>query len=136
MEIVNLDRGRGKTYFLVKRSARKGYPILCYSEFQAKHIKDIAKDLKLKIPEPILIERYNLNNILRGQHKQKYLIDDVDLFLNRLLGESIECVTTSCEVLNRKDLGVSMVLDGTTVNDYSMEDKDYYTMMFKFEDDE
>ena len=57
------------------------------------------------------------------------------MFLSSLLGESIECVTTSCEVLNRKDLGVSMMLDGTTVNDYSMEDKDY-TMMFKYEDDE
>lgn len=136
MEIVNLDRGRGKTYFLVKRSARTGYPILCHTEYQAKHIKDIARDLKLKIPEPIVVRKSNLDNVFRGRKfKQKYLIDDVDLFLSSLLGENIECVTTSCEVLNRKELGVSMVLDGATVNDYSMKDK-CHTMVFKSEDDE
>ena len=136
MEIVNLDRGRGKTYFLVKRSARMGYQILCHSEFQAKHIKDIARDLKLKIPEPIVVRKSNLDNVFRGRKfKQKYLIDDIDVFLSSLLGESIECVTTSCEVLNKKDLGFSTVLNGTTVNDYSMEDKGY-TTIFKSEDDE
>lgn len=56
MEIVNLDRGRGKTYFLVKRSAKMGYTILCHTESEAKRIKDIARELKLKIPEPILLE--------------------------------------------------------------------------------
>ena len=136
MEIVNLDRGNGKTYFLVKRSARMGYPILCYSEFQAKHIKDVARELKLKIQEPIVVRKSNLDNVFRGRKfKQKYLIDDVDVFLRSLLDESIECVTTSCKVLNRKDLGVSMVLDGTTVNDYSMKDKSH-TVVFKSEDDE
>ena len=70
-----------------------------------------------------------------NKFKQKYLIDDADVFLSSLLGESIECATTSCEVLNKKDLGFSMVLDGTTVNDYSMEDKGY-TMVFKSKDDE
>lgn len=136
METVNLDRGRGKTYFLVKRSARMGYPILCYSEYQAKHIKDIAIELKLKIPEPIVVRKSNLDIVFRGhKFKQKYLIDDVDVFLSSLLGESIECVTTSCEVLSRKDLGISMIFDGTTVNDYSMENKGC-TMMFKSEDDE
>ena len=136
MEIVNLDRGRGKTYFLVKRSARTGYPILCHTSFQAKHIKDVAINLRITIPEPIVVRKSNLDNVFRGRHhKQNYLIDDVDVFLSSLLGESIECVTTSCEVLNRKDLGVNMVLDGTTVNDYSMEDKGH-TMVFKSEDDE
>jgi hypothetical protein len=136
MEIVNLDRGRGKTYFLVKRSARMEYPILCHTEYQAKHIKDVARELKLKIPEPIVVRKSNLDIVFRGhKFKQKYLIDDVDLFLNSLLGESIECVTTSCEVLNKKDLGFSTVLDGTTVNDYSTENKGH-TMVFKSEDDE
>ncbi len=136
MEIVNLDRGRGKTYFLVKRSAKMEYPILCHTEYQAKHIKDVARELKLKIPEPIVVRKSNLANVFRGRKfKQKYLIDDVDVFLSSLLGESIECVTTSCEVLNRKDLGISMILDGTTVNDYSMENKNC-TMVFKSEDDE
>lgn len=136
MEIVNLDRSRGKTYFLVKRSARMGYPILCYTEYQTKHIKDIAIELKLKIPEPIVVRKSNLNDVFRGRKfKQKYLIDDVDVFLSSLLGESIECVTTSCEVLNKKDLGFSTALDGTTVNDYTMEDKSH-AMVFKSEDDE
>ena len=62
------------------------------------------------------------------------MIDDVDVFLSSLLSESIECVTTSCEILNRKDLGVSTALDGTTVNDYTMEDKSH-AMVFKSEDD-
>lgn len=135
MEIVNLDRGRGKTYFLVKRSAKMGYPILCHTEFQAKHIKDVARDLKLKMPEPIVVRKSNLDSVFRGRKfKQKYLIDDVDVFLSSLLSESIECVTTSCEILNRKDLGVSTALDGTTVNDYTMEDKSH-AMVFKSEDD-
>lgn len=81
MQIVNLDRGRGKTYFLVKHSAKTGYPILCYTNTQAKYIKDIAKNLKLTIPEPIAVGRFNFDSVFRGRyHKQKYLIDDVDLF--------------------------------------------------------
>ena len=61
----------------------------------------------------------NLDSVFTGRKfKQKYLIDDVDVFLSSLLGESIECVTTSCEVLNKKDLGFSTILDGTIVNDY------------------
>ncbi|MFQ9297741.1 MAG: hypothetical protein ACLR4X_04870 [Clostridia bacterium] len=136
MEIVNLDRRRGKTYFLVKRSAIMEYPILCYNKDQVEHIKNVAIELKLKIPEPIVVRKSNLDIVFRGhKFKQKYLIDDVDVFLSSLLGESIECVTTSCEVLSRKDLGISMIFDGTTVNDYSMENKGC-TMMFKSEDDE
>lgn len=136
MEIVNLDRRRGKTYFLVKRSAIMEYPILCYNKDQVEHIKNVARDLKLKIPEPIVVRKSNLNNVFRGRKfKQKYLIDDIDVFLSFLLGESIECVTTSCEVLSGKDLGISMIFDGTTVNDYSTENKGH-TMVFKSEDDE
>lgn len=136
MEIVNLSRGNGKTYFLVKRSAKMGYPILCCSELQAEYVKGIAIKLELKIPEPIVIKKSNLDNAFRGRKfKQKYLIDDVDIFLSRLLGESIECVTTSCKVLSKKDLGVSTVLDGTILNDYSMEDNGH-NIVFKSEDDE
>lgn len=136
MEIVNLSRGNGKTYFLVKRSAKMQYPILCCSELQAEYVKDIAIKLNLKIPEPIVIKKSNLDNAFRGRKlKQKYLIDDVDVFLSYLLGESIECVTTSCKVLSKKDLGVSTVLDGTILNDYLMKDNGH-TIVFKSEDDE
>lgn len=41
-------------------------------------------------------------------------------FLNALLGESIKCVTTSCEVLNEDDLGIKTIFDGTIINNHSM----------------
>ena len=35
MEIVQMDRGQGKTMFSIKKSAESQCPIICYSEKQA-----------------------------------------------------------------------------------------------------
>ena len=38
MEIIQMNRGRGKTIYLIKKSAELKYPIICCSEAQRKMI--------------------------------------------------------------------------------------------------
>lgn len=55
MQIINLPRGSGKTTRAVVLSELYGYPVLAISRSQIEVIKDRARELSAKIPEPILI---------------------------------------------------------------------------------
>lgn len=104
MDIVKLDRGNGKTYFLVNRSAITGYPIICNCLVNKKHIEQIAKDNNLNIPEPIIIDKKNIDILKNKNSQQKYLIDDIDLFVEHILNIDIDCVTTSSNIFYKENL--------------------------------
>lgn len=54
MKIINLGRGQGKTTRLLYANEFQDTPILCASHKQKEHLLQMAKELKLKIPEPIV----------------------------------------------------------------------------------
>ena len=97
MKILNLGRGDGKTTQLVKYAAKNHVMILVGNKTSKYYVEDVAKDLKLNVD---VITVYDFNKI-KNKNKYKYnvVIDDVEFVLSQLLNANINCVSTSCEVV-------------------------------------
>ena len=86
-------RGKGKTTYLVMRSARTQTYILTLNKKRAKEISRIADTMGLHIPYPITLEEY-LHNKLRGTFITNILIDDADDILQALFSPlKIDAIT-------------------------------------------
>jgi len=86
MKILNLERGQGKTTFLIMQSHLTGYPILTYNEGAKNNIVDKAKRMNLLIPTPLTVE-----DLLTNQNKdysfKKILVDEMPIVFNYLLSK-------------------------------------------------
>ena len=98
MKILKMDRGAGKTFYLIRLSAVLDSPILCATEQSKKYILDKAKEMWLEIPEPIVVNRGNFEIVMRGRNTD-LLIDDLELVLKGLFGNDVIVATTSEPVL-------------------------------------
>ena len=99
MEIVNLKRGKGKTTYLVYRSAITGYPIICYTQRHKEEVLRLAKTHSLDIPEPIVYS----SDAFRSKTKTKYLVDEAPVLLQLVLGVDIDTMTlTDTNTLNEQ----------------------------------
>lgn len=98
MEIIQMGRGRGKTIYLIKKSAEFKYPIICCSETQRRIIKNTAKEMRLDIPDPISFSSINSKEKLRGlSNFDKLLIDDLEHVLKRIFDKDIYVATVTCD---------------------------------------
>ena len=95
MKILNLGRGDGKTTQLVKYAAKNHVMILVGNKTSKYYVEDVAKDLKLNVD---VITVYDFNKI-KNKNKHNIVIDDVEFVLSQLLNANINCVSTSCEVV-------------------------------------
>ena len=93
MEICNLERGKGKTTYLVHRSHVTQYPIVCADYTGVGVVKDIAKRIGVSIPEPMTVQELFQNGSLLTS--KKVLIDEAPMVLPRLLGVNIDTITLS-----------------------------------------
>lgn len=93
MEICNLERGKGKTTYLVHRSHVTQYPIVCADYTGVGVVKDIAKRIGVSIPEPMTVQELFQNGSLLTS--KKVLIDETPMVLQRLLGVNIDTITLS-----------------------------------------
>lgn len=93
MEICNLERGKGKTTYLVHRSHVTQYPVVCADYTGVGVVKDIAKRIGVSIPEPMTVQELFQNGSLLTS--KKVLIDEVPMVLQRLLGVNIDTITLS-----------------------------------------
>lgn len=59
MKIINLGRGQGKTIRLLYASEWNDIPIVCATHTSKEHLIRMARELGLKIPEPIVAKRNN-----------------------------------------------------------------------------
>lgn len=98
MKILKMDRGAGKTFYLIRLSAILDSPILCATEQSKKYILDKAKEMWLEIPEPIVVNKGNFEIVMR-ERKADLLIDDLELVLKGLFGNNVIIATTSEPVL-------------------------------------
>lgn len=98
MEILNMNRGSGKTTKLIKISNKTKAPIICRTRKIAEIIKERAKEMDLEIPNPITIDMYK-NEKYRYE---KVLIDDIDLVLKMYLNAEVLYATTSCDITKIK----------------------------------
>ena len=92
MKIISLPRGMGKTTKLMKISAESGASIVCRNLQTAKAIAEEAERLKLKIPFPA-----TYHSVLKGGalslDTREVLVDDVDYFLEFIIGRPVKCAT-------------------------------------------
>lgn len=87
MKIINLARGQGKTTRLLYASEFNEIPILCGNKIKKEYLLYKAKEMNLKIPEPIVIQDI-FSNKLQGNHEDTdrgILVDDTELILQELL---------------------------------------------------
>ena len=95
MKILSLGRGDGKTTQLVKYAAKNHVMILVGNKTSKYYVEDVAKDLKLNVD---VITVYDFNKI-KNKNIYNIVIDDVEFVLSQLLNANINCVSTSCEVV-------------------------------------
>lgn len=102
MKIINLGRCQGKTIRLLYASEWQNIPILCANHCQKEYLKEKARDLGLKIPEPI-----TPSSLARGKTEHKdILIDEAPLVLQSLLKElgvmgEIKAITLTSDELEQ-----------------------------------
>lgn len=90
MEIYTSGRGQGKTLKAIQLSAEKQMPIVCFSYHQMEYIKYSAKEMNLKIPEPIIFEDVRRKVI---GNRRGLIVDDLDLLLRRLFDDEVRYAT-------------------------------------------
>lgn len=86
MKIINLPRGHGKTTRLLYASEFNNTPILCANQTYKQCLLDRAKELGLKIPEPITASEVVMCPIPKLNIRDKdILIDETPIVLQSLL---------------------------------------------------
>lgn len=90
MRYILKGRGLGKTTDLVYLSSQTGIPIVCS---HPDHVLYEAKKNNLTIPEPIGYIRFSMMR----QKPRKIYIDELAMFLNSILGCTVEAVTGTPE---------------------------------------
>lgn len=130
MKIINLPRGRGKTTRLLYASEFTNSPILCANQVSKQHLLDRAKQLNLKIPEPITPSDVTMGGVFKTSLRDKdILIDEAPMVLQSLLSclgmnGSIKAITLTEEDIehnnglaltpiynNGKTYGLSVVMN-------------------------
>lgn len=88
MRLINKSRGTGKTTQLIYASAITGFRIIAPNDAMARHIEEMAKNMGLKIPQPISYAEYRNRECFRiGSNRTPILIDEVQ---NQILEEALE----------------------------------------------
>lgn len=94
MNVIAKNRGMGKTTELIRRSSETGYPIVTIQQ-GINHIKFLAKQMDVDIPEPIKIT--DLIN-LRGSNINYIIIDQLDLLINCMLPNNLKVDVCSIDL--------------------------------------
>ena len=83
MNIIYGDRCSGKTTKLIMTSAVMNMPIICNEQYRAHYIKEKANQLRVDIPEPIVIEQgYSCKGY---SYNGSVLLDDANLYIKDAL---------------------------------------------------
>lgn len=95
MDILIGKRQYGKTAHLIRRSADEWVYILTSNYTRASEIFNMAKNMNLDIPYPVILDEY-LKSGLKGSSitRDGILIDDADQILQMIFaGLPIKCIT-------------------------------------------
>lgn len=97
MKIYCGGRANGKTIKIIQLSAEKQIPIVCFSYHQIEHIKHRAKEMNLKIPEPIMVEDVRKKVI---GNRRGLIVDNLDLLLRRIFDDEVHYATMEdCNIM-------------------------------------
>ena len=94
-----MPRASGKTTLLIKESAKTGRPIIEPNTASARYVEKQARNMGLKIPEPISATSWN-SGYYRGSNFNRidgFLIDELDSVLANIFGRPIDKATYTPE---------------------------------------
>lgn len=94
-----MPRASGKTTLLIKESAKTGRPIVEPNTASARYVEEQARNMGLKIPEPISATSWN-SGYYRGSNFNRidgFLIDELDSVLANIFGRPIDKATYTPE---------------------------------------
>ena len=97
-----MPRASGKTTLLIKESAKTGRPIIEPNTASARYVEEQARNMGLKIPEPISATSWN-SGYYRGSNFNRidgFLIDEVDSVLANIFGKPIRTATHTPEKIS------------------------------------
>ena len=97
-----MPRASGKTTMLIKESAKTGKPIIVTNSMMVDILAQRAKEMGLRIPEPVSAMRWIINDYGSGDRNRiskkaresgGLLIDDLDCVLKIIFGERVSKAT-------------------------------------------
>ena len=94
-----MPRASGKTTLLIKESAKTGRPIIEPNTASARYVEEQARNMGLRIPEPISATSWN-SGYYRGSNFNRidgFLIDELDSVLTNIFGRPIDKTTYTPE---------------------------------------
>ena len=94
-----MPRASGKTTLLIKESVRTGKPIIVPNAVSARYVEEQAREMRVKIPEPISATSWN-SGYYRGSNFNRingFLIDELDSVLANIFGRPIDKATYTPE---------------------------------------
>ena len=100
-----MPRASGKTTMLIKESAETGKPIIVANSMRVNDLEQQAKEMGLRIPEPISAFRWITNDycnsksriLTKARDSGGFLIDELNSVLKIIFGEGISKVTYTPE---------------------------------------
>ena len=103
-----MPRASGKTTMLIKESAETGKPIIVSNNDRVCKVVQQAKEMGLRIPEPVSARRWILNDYLNDKSRilkkaidsGGFLIDELDHVLGNVFGAKISKATYTPEKMN------------------------------------
>ncbi len=103
MNLVIAGRGKGKTTELIRLSNGLNKPIVVSGYSKVTHIKKMAKEMGLEIPEPLTVSEWLSHKSVRGIN-QSCLVDDLDIVLHDLgLNVEYASIDTPCTILENSE---------------------------------
>jgi len=103
MKIIGRKRLTGKTMELIRMSARSGAVIACVGGDQVREVKELAKKLKLDIPEPTTHLSLKRN---QGRGLKAVLIDDVEFWAMLFLPLGLEVEGMVFSITEEEDVQI------------------------------
>ncbi len=92
MRLICRGRAGGKTIEAIKCSAKIGAHIICFNDNERKRIVEMAREIDLDIPRPITFEEFK-SRAYCGKEVRRFVIDNVDEFLQSFTSIPIEAIT-------------------------------------------
>jgi len=92
MEVIYLERGKGKTTELIKMCYEENKKpnnltyILCFSKDNAINTFKLSKDLKIDIPFPLTWNEFKHMKIGYSGYIENLIIDDAEFILEEAIG--------------------------------------------------
>jgi hypothetical protein len=101
LKVIADKRGTGKTTKLVYASHVTGARILCMSRRNIDNIKDLARELKMAIPNPVCVKDIQCSDVMQGD----ILVDNAEYVLQELLGCKFNVVAMTTSVTAYQERG-------------------------------